>query len=138
MDTVLAPSPHFRSKMTIASAMYGVILALLPGIAVGVYYFGPSALRVLFMSVLGCLIFEGVVLKLRGRDLSPLKDGSALCTGLLLAMNVPSIIPSWMAVHLHRPSRQIRVSHSHRPNEAIPILLAWQDYRGPRSSRDKL
>jgi electron transport complex protein RnfD len=84
--------------MTIESAMYGVILALLPGIAVGVYYFGPNALRVLFLSVLGCLFFEGIVLKLRGRDLSPLKDGSALLTGLLLAMNVPSILPSWMVL----------------------------------------
>lgn len=98
MDTVLAPSPHFRSKMTIESAMYGVILALLPGIAIGVYYFGPNALRVLFLSVVGCLFFEGLALKIRGRDLSPLLDGSAICTGLLLAMNVPSILPSWMVL----------------------------------------
>jgi electron transport complex protein RnfD len=84
--------------MTIESAMYGVILALLPGIAVGVYYFGPNALRVLFLSVLGCLFFEGLALKMRGRDLSPLKDGSALLTGILLAMNVPSILPSWMVI----------------------------------------
>ncbi len=98
MDIVLAPSPHFRSRMTIESAMYGVILALLPGIAVGVYFFGPNALRVLFLSVLGCLFFEGLALKMRGMDLSPLKDGSALLTGLLLAMNVPSILPSWMVL----------------------------------------
>lgn len=98
MDIVLAPSPHFRSRMTIESAMYGVILALLPGIAVGVYYFGPNALRVLFLSVLGCLFFEGVALKLRGKDLSPLRDGSALLTGILLAMNVPAGLPSWMVL----------------------------------------
>jgi electron transport complex protein RnfD len=84
--------------MTIESAMYGVVLALLPGIAVGVYFFGPNALRVLFLSVVGCLFFEGIALKMRGRDLSPLKDGSALCTGVLLAMNVPSILPSWMVL----------------------------------------
>ncbi|MBN2720636.1 MAG: RnfABCDGE type electron transport complex subunit D [Proteobacteria bacterium] len=98
MDIVLAPSPHFRSRMTIESAMYGVILALLPGIAVGIYYFGPNALRVLFLSVLGCLFFEGVALKMRGKDLSPLRDGSALLTGILLAMNVPAGLPSWMVL----------------------------------------
>lgn len=98
MDIVLAPSPHFRSRMTIESAMYGVILALLPGVAVGVYYFGPNALRVLFLSVLGCLFFEGVALKMRGKDLSPLRDGSALLTGILLAMNVPAGLPSWMVL----------------------------------------
>lgn len=98
MDIVLAPSPHFRSRMTIESAMYGVILALLPGIAVGIYYFGPNALRVLFLSVLGCLFFEGVALKMRGKDLSPLRDGSALLTGILLAMNIPAGLPSWMVL----------------------------------------
>jgi len=98
MDIVLAPSPHFRSRMTIENAMYGVILALLPGLAVGVYYFGPNALRVLFLSILGCLFFEGAFLKMRGKDLGPLKDGSALLTGILLAMNVPAGLPSWMVL----------------------------------------
>ncbi len=98
MDTILAPSPHVRSSTTIETAMYGVILALLPGAVVGAYFFGVNALRVMALSILACLLFEGLVLKVRGLDLTPLKDGSAVLTGLLLAMNLPSNIPGWMVV----------------------------------------
>lgn len=96
--TLLAPSPHFRSETTVETAMYGVLLALLPAAAAGVYFFGLNALRVILLSVAGCLLFEGMFLKARGRDLSVLKDGSAVLTGLLLAMNLPSSSPGWMVL----------------------------------------
>ncbi|MDF1536653.1 MAG: RnfABCDGE type electron transport complex subunit D [bacterium] len=98
VSTILAPSPHLRSSATIETAMYGVIMALLPATAVGFYYFGLNAFRVTAVSILGCLFFEGFVLKMRGRDLVPLRDGSALLTGLLLAMNLPSGTPWWMVL----------------------------------------
>ncbi|UCG38417.1 MAG: RnfABCDGE type electron transport complex subunit D [bacterium] len=98
MKTVLSPSPHFRSPMTIETAMYGVILALLPGALAGLYYFGLNALMVILLSIAGCLLFEGLVLRARGQGLEPLKDGSAVLTGLLLAMNLPSGIPWWMVL----------------------------------------
>jgi electron transport complex protein RnfD len=98
MTTVLAPSPHVRSSNTIETAMYGVIIALLPGALVGAYYFGINALRVMAISIVACLAFEAMVLKMRGMEMSPLKDGSAVLTGLLLAMNLPSNIPGWMVI----------------------------------------
>ena len=98
MSTVLAPSPLVRSSVTIETAMYGVIIALLPGALIGAYYFGLNALKVMAISIIACLAFEAVVLKVRGMDMSPLKDGSAVLTGLLLAMNLPSNIPWWMVV----------------------------------------
>jgi electron transport complex protein RnfD len=78
--------------------MYGVLIALLPGALVGAYYFGLNALRVMAVSIIACLVFEGLVLKVRGKDMSSLRDGSAILTGLLLAMNLPSNIPWWMVV----------------------------------------
>ncbi|GBE14921.1 MAG TPA: RnfABCDGE type electron transport complex subunit D [Proteobacteria bacterium] len=96
--SVLAPSPHLRSPKTIETAMYGVIVALVPAAGVGVYFFGLNAVRVIAVSIIGCLIFEGLVLRLRGKGLSTLKDGSAILTGLLLAMNLPSSSPVWMVL----------------------------------------
>ena len=98
MATVLAPSPHLRSSTTIETAMYGVILALLPATVIGFYFFGLNAIRVTALCLGGCLLFEGLALKMRGRDLEPLKDGSAFLTGLLLAMNLPAGTPSWMVL----------------------------------------
>ena len=114
MSTILAPSPHLRSPQTIERAMYGVLLALLPATAVGVYYFGLNAIRVLAVAIVGCLVFEGLVLKVRGKSLEPLKDGSAALTGLLLAMNVPSSCPNWMVL----------------VGAAVAILLGKQVYGG--------
>jgi electron transport complex protein RnfD len=98
MSTVLAPSPHVRSSKTIESAMYWVIIALVPGALVGAYFFGLNALKVMALSILACLAFEALALKVRGKDMSPLTDGSAVLTGLLLAMNLPSNIPWWMVI----------------------------------------
>ncbi len=98
MKTVLGSSPHLRSSGTVESAMYSVLLALAPGALVGAYYFGINAVRVMAVSVIGCVLLEAAVLKLRGRDMSPLADGSAIITGLLLAMNLPSSAPGWMVL----------------------------------------
>ena len=98
METVLAPSPHLRSPDTIERVMYTVLIALVPGSLIGIYFFGLHAIRVMLISIVGCLVLEGIVLKLRGRDISPLKDGSAILTGLLLAMNLPSSTPGWMVM----------------------------------------
>ncbi|MFV1957001.1 MAG: RnfABCDGE type electron transport complex subunit D [bacterium] len=96
MKTVLAPSPHLRSPDTIEIAMYSVLIALAPGALVGIYFFGLNAIRVIFISVAGCLLLEAIVLKMRGHSFSALTDGSAIITGLLLAMNLPSSAPGWM------------------------------------------
>lgn len=98
MKTVLGSSPHLRSSDTIESAMYSVLIALAPGALVGAYFFGINAVRVMAVSVLGCLLLEAAVLKMRGRGMSALMDGSAIVTGLLLAMNLPSSTPGWMVL----------------------------------------
>ncbi len=95
-NTVLTPAPHLRSSSTIETAMYSVILALLPATAVGIYYFGLNAVRVIVLCVVLCVAFEALALRLRGSGMEALKDGSAVLTGLLLAMNLPSNSPSWM------------------------------------------
>ncbi len=95
-NTVLSPAPHLRTTKTIETAMYSVILALLPGAAVGMYFFGLNAIRVITLSIVLCVAFEALALRIRGRGMEPLKDGSAVLTGLLLAMNLPSNSPAWL------------------------------------------
>jgi len=95
-NTVLSPAPHLRTTKTIETAMYSVILALLPGAAVGMYFFGLNAIRVIALSIVLCVAFEALALRIRGRGMEPLKDGSAVLTGLLLAMNLPSNSPAWL------------------------------------------
>ncbi len=69
---------------------------LLPVLAVAMYYFGLSALLVSLAAVAGCLLTEWMFDRgeIPGRSL---RDGSALITGLLLALTLPPGFPLWMA-----------------------------------------
>ncbi len=92
-------SPFLPVAASVGSVMRDVLLALLPGIVVYVLLFGPGVLRNIAIAVAACLLFEAIALWLRGRPLRPfLSDGSALVTGVLLALTLPPIAPWWIAV----------------------------------------
>ena len=90
---VVSPSPHTRSSVSTPSLMYGVIAALLPALAVSIYYFGIGSLIVTFTSVASCVLFEYLIQKFLLKQQPTLSDGSAILTGLLLAFNLPSNLP---------------------------------------------
>ncbi len=94
----VSPSPHVHSGDTVVSKMGTVIIALLPAYLVGLYYFGLGALIVSGVAIVSCLIIEFFIQKFVLKQKSTITDGSALLTGLLLGMNLPSNIPAWMVV----------------------------------------
>ena len=90
-------SPHVRSGETTRSVMRDVCLALLPALGFGIYVFGWSALWVILTCVVTCVLTEGIYQKLMGLPVT-ISDGSAVVTGLILAMNLPSTVPWWIPV----------------------------------------
>jgi len=76
--------------------MWNVALALLPAGAAGVYIFGARALWVILTCLAASVLTEAAIEKLTKRKLT-VQDGSAFITGLLLAYNLPSNIPLWIA-----------------------------------------
>jgi len=70
---------------------------LLPVIAAATFFFGLSALLLITVSVMACLITERMFTKTRQQEASSLKDGSAVITGILLALTLPPGFPLWMA-----------------------------------------
>ncbi|MFP4380530.1 MAG: RnfABCDGE type electron transport complex subunit D [Candidatus Sumerlaeia bacterium] len=99
---VLSSSPHVHTPESIESLMYTVILALLPAFIGAVVFFGWDALRVTAITIASCIVFEALCLKMMGmadRDFKrTLFDGSAVLTGLLLAMNLPANAPWWLCI----------------------------------------
>ncbi len=89
----VSASPHNYGKDSVKSLMYGVIIALIPTLAVSLYFFGLGALIVTIISVVSALIFEFLITKYLLKKQPNLLDGSAIITGLLLAFNVPSNLP---------------------------------------------
>lgn len=93
----LSSSPHEHSGETTEQVMRAVIYSLLPACAVAVYFFGVQALSVLLIATLGCLAAEAVFQRLLGQPVT-ISDGSAMITGILLAMNLPPSSPWWMTL----------------------------------------
>ncbi|RLE27648.1 MAG: electron transporter RnfD [Acidobacteria bacterium] len=94
---IISASPHVHSGQDVRSVMRDVILALIPGVVAGIWFFGFDAFRVLVLAVLGCVAFEMGMNRLLGHD-STIRDLSAVLTGVLLAMNLPSGSPWWLVI----------------------------------------
>ena len=78
--------------------MYGVIIALIPALLVSFAYFGLGSVVVCLCSVASCMFFEWAITKYMLKAQPSLTDGSAILTGLLLGMNLPSNFPIWMII----------------------------------------
>jgi Na+-translocating ferredoxin:NAD+ oxidoreductase subunit D len=95
---IVSPSPHIHGNQSIKSIMYGVIIALIPAMAASIYFFGFESLRIITITVATCVIFEYLIQKFILKGTITITDGSAIITGILLAFNVPSSLPSWMII----------------------------------------
>ena len=93
----VSSSPHIRSQETTQKIMRDVTIALLPAAAFGVYNFGMSALIVLVVSVLSAIGAEALSQVIRKQPIT-VNDFSAVVTGLLLGMNLPSTVPIWIPI----------------------------------------
>lgn len=92
-------SPFISKPDTVSQIMLKVLLALIPGIALYVWYFGPAILVSITLASITALGTEALMLKLRNRPIAPfLKDNSALLTGWLLALSIPPLAPWWLIV----------------------------------------
>lgn len=94
---IVSSSPHISSPVKTRNIMIDVIIALIPALIASVVFFGPQAIVVACATVTACVLSEYVSRKVMKRG-STVGDCSAIVTGLLLAFNLPSGIPLWMAV----------------------------------------
>ena len=97
MKLTVASSPHIRGNFRTNRIMADVMIGLTPALAVGVARFGTKALILTLVCMASAVAAEWLFSKLtRGRNTT--LDGSALVTGMLLAMTLPHTCPLWLAV----------------------------------------
>lgn len=89
--------PHVRAKDRTNKIMLYVIIALLPATVFGIYNFGISALILVAAAIISAVVSEYIFNIITHRK-QTISDLSAVVTGLLLALNVPSSLPVWMIV----------------------------------------
>lgn len=99
MVFINSSSPHQSVKRSTSQIMALVILCLLPGIATQSYFFGIANLLQITLGATTALLAEILILTLRKRRIfNTLKDNSALLTGILIAISIPSLAPWWIVV----------------------------------------
>lgn len=87
---------HARSSTD--RIMLDVIIALCPAIIVSILFYGWSEILVLAVSAVSCVGLEYLIARFLMKRPGLFSWSSALVTGLLLAMNLPSTTPWWIVV----------------------------------------
>ncbi len=95
-NIIISGSPHVQTDETVKSVMYDVIIALIPATLLSFYVFGLSAIIVAVIAIGSCVLFEYLIQRYILKVKPTIDDGSALLTGLLLALNIPAGFPWWM------------------------------------------
>lgn len=93
----VSSNPHIRSKVTTSNIMLAVVIALLPAAGFGIYNFGLDALILIVITVATTVLTEYIYERAMHKKVT-IGDFSAVVTGLLLALNLPSSASWWIGV----------------------------------------
>ena len=93
----ISSSPHFRQNLTTGNVMRDVVIALMPATVFGIYHFGLRAFLVIACSILATTLSE-FIFDFIAKKPNTLTDGSAVVTGLLLALSLSPAVPLYIPV----------------------------------------
>ncbi len=88
----ISTSPHIYSKQTVSRIMWTVIAVLLLPTLWGIYVFGVPALTTILVSIISAVLTEWLFARMFKMKVR-IYDGSAVLTGLLLALTLPPQTP---------------------------------------------
>ncbi|MGN0498405.1 MAG: RnfABCDGE type electron transport complex subunit D [Acutalibacteraceae bacterium] len=99
MDNMLtvSSSPHLSSGATTRKIMLDVIISLVPASIAATVFFGWKSLMLIAVCIISCVVMEFICRKVMKRK-NTISDLSAVVTGLLLALNLPSGLNPLIAV----------------------------------------
>ncbi|MBO5789343.1 MAG: RnfABCDGE type electron transport complex subunit D, partial [Clostridia bacterium] len=92
----VSAGPHILSTRTTQKVMGDVLIALLPAVLAGVVLFGWRSLAVI-ATCIGAAVLSEYLFTLACHKETTVGDLSAMVTGLILALNLPSTMPLWEA-----------------------------------------
>ena len=99
VGSVNAMPPHVVAPSSVGQVMRTVIYALLPAIALHIWFFGPGLAIQILLAIVAALASEALALRLRGQPIARyLGDFSAVITAILIAMCLPPLSPWWLVV----------------------------------------
>ena len=97
MKLIVSSAPHITDKDSSRSIMLDVIIAMIPALIASGVIFGLRAVLLTAVTAAACVVFEFLWNKALKKE-QTIGDLSAVVTGMLLAFNMPSTMPYWMAI----------------------------------------
>ena len=94
----VSASPHIKDRVTTSSIMLDVIIALIPATLFGIIQFKINALLIIVTTITTCVLAEYLYERFMKKTIT-IKDLSAVVTGLILALNLPSTVPLWTKLY---------------------------------------
>ncbi len=92
---IVSASPHIMDKDSVPRIMWTVVMSLVPAVIASTYFFGVRALLIVLISVATAVATEAIIQKLIRKKIT-VSDGSAVVTGMLLAMVISPSVPLWV------------------------------------------
>lgn len=96
-NLLVSSAPHIVTNLDTTKTMAMVLIAMVPSLLVSTYVFGMRVILLTAVCILASVGFEYLYNKLMHKT-QTVKDLSAAVTGMLIAFNVPSSLPIWIAV----------------------------------------
>ena len=93
----ISSAPHDRGGLSTKAVMRDVLLALLPTTVLGVWAHGWYSALIILLSITSAVLTEYVFDRVTKRP-NTVTDGSAILTGLLLALTLPANVPVYIPV----------------------------------------
>ncbi len=93
-NLTISISPHQREKRSTPKWMRAVIYSLIPTVIASIVFFKLRAFLLIVVCIAAAVLTEAIFQKLRRKPVT-IYDGSAILTGLLLALILPPSLPLW-------------------------------------------
>ena len=94
---IVSHAPFWHSGRRVTERSYHTLLAALPAVLLGFYYYGIPAVGVVCLSVATAISWE-LIINLVSRRPITIGDGNAALTGLLFGMLLPATMPWWAVI----------------------------------------
>lgn len=93
----VSPGPYIRRGLEINKIMLDFIIALIPAVIAGIYFYKLDAVKILLVTVLSSLIAEMLWNKFVKKT-NLLTDCSSIYQGILLGLIMPTYVPLWIPI----------------------------------------
>ncbi len=94
---IVSHAPFWHDGSSITQRSHHTLLAALPAVLVGLYYYGLPAFAVMALSVSTAILWELAINYVTKRNIS-IGDGNAAVIGMLFGMLLPATTPWWAVI----------------------------------------